>query len=157
VKSMYRLSGLVAFAALLCFLPSAFGQSPASRNATSATHSVLNYQSPSLLAFALTSGKDLYNNNGKGNQGNNGGYGNGGNGGYGNGGNGGYGNGGNGNGGNGGGSCGFGKICAPAPPTPTPRVPEGGTALMYLLLAGLCCLGAMVLRSRRQASTPETN
>jgi hypothetical protein len=147
VKSMYRLSGLIAFAALLCFLPCAFGQSPASRNATSATHSVLNYQSPNLLAFALTSGKDLYNNNGKGNQGNNGGYGNGG-----------YGNGGYGNGGNGGGSCGFGKICAPAPPpTPTPHVPEGGTPLMYLLLAGLCCLGAMVLRSRRRASTPETN
>src|ERR1017187_518197 len=29
-------------------------------------------------------------------------------------------------------------------------VPEGGTALAYLLLAGLACFGAMVLRSRRQ-------
>ena len=29
-------------------------------------------------------------------------------------------------------------------------VPEGGAALGYLLLAGLCCFGAMFLRSRRQ-------
>jgi hypothetical protein len=29
-------------------------------------------------------------------------------------------------------------------------VPEGGSALMYLLLASLTCFGAMVLRSRRQ-------
>jgi|ERR1035438_2683943 hypothetical protein len=28
-------------------------------------------------------------------------------------------------------------------------VPEGGSALMYLLLASLTCFGAMVLRSRR--------
>jgi len=29
-------------------------------------------------------------------------------------------------------------------------VPEGGAAMAYLLLAGLCCFGAMFLRSRRQ-------
>ena len=29
-------------------------------------------------------------------------------------------------------------------------VPEGGAAMGYLLLAGLCCFGAMFLRSRRQ-------
>jgi hypothetical protein len=29
-------------------------------------------------------------------------------------------------------------------------VPEGGAALAYLFLAGLCCFGAMFLRSRRQ-------
>jgi hypothetical protein len=29
-------------------------------------------------------------------------------------------------------------------------VPEGGAALAYLLLAGLCCFGAMFMRSRRQ-------
>jgi hypothetical protein len=139
------LSGLVAFAALLCFLPSAFGQSRANVQPTSAVHSVLNYAPSSLLAFALTSGSNYYND-GKGGKGNNGGYGNGGNGGYGNGG---YGNGGN--GGNGGG-CSYTQVngkCA--------AVPEGGTALMYLLLAGLSCLGAMILRSRRQASIPETN
>jgi hypothetical protein len=31
-------------------------------------------------------------------------------------------------------------------------VPEGGSALMYLLLASLTCCGAMVLRSRRQSA-----
>jgi hypothetical protein len=31
-------------------------------------------------------------------------------------------------------------------------VPEGGSALMYLLLASLTCFGAMVLRSRRQSA-----
>ena len=29
-------------------------------------------------------------------------------------------------------------------------VPEGGTSLMYMSLAGLCCFGAMVYRLRRQ-------
>jgi hypothetical protein len=32
-------------------------------------------------------------------------------------------------------------------------VPEGGAAIAYLLLAGLCCFGAMFLRSRRQMGT----
>ena len=32
-------------------------------------------------------------------------------------------------------------------------VPEGGTAAAYLLLAGLCAVGAMFLRSRRQLAT----
>jgi hypothetical protein len=32
-------------------------------------------------------------------------------------------------------------------------VPEGGTTLMYLLLAGFCCFGTMFLRSRRQRAT----
>jgi hypothetical protein len=31
-------------------------------------------------------------------------------------------------------------------------MPEGGASLMYLLLAGLACLGGMVFRSRRQVS-----
>ncbi|MGB6027211.1 MAG: hypothetical protein WBG40_18600, partial [Candidatus Sulfotelmatobacter sp.] len=132
VKSFCKLSGLVALAALLCFLPSAFGQSPANSKVAGAKHAVLTYQLPSLLAFALTSGNALYNNNGKGNKGNNG-YG-----GY----------GGNGNGGKNP-VCAYGEKCA--------AVPEGGTPLMYLLLAGLSCFGAMVLRSRRQASMPETN
>jgi hypothetical protein len=33
------------------------------------------------------------------------------------------------------------------------RVPEGGAAIAYLVLAGLCCFGAMFLRSRRQTGT----
>jgi hypothetical protein len=32
-------------------------------------------------------------------------------------------------------------------------VPEGGAAMAYLLLAGLCCFGAMFQRSRRQIGT----
>jgi hypothetical protein len=32
-------------------------------------------------------------------------------------------------------------------------VPEGGAAIGYLFLAGLCCFGAMFLRSRRQTVT----
>ncbi len=114
---------------MLCFLPSAFGQSPVN----SATHSVRTYQTPNFLAFALTSGSDLYNKGGKSNNG-------GGNNGW------------NNNGGNGGAcsySDGKGEKCA--------AVPEGGTPIMYLLLAGFSCLGAMVLRSRRQVRTPETN
>lgn len=134
MKCLYRLSSFVAFAVVLSCLPCAFGQSATNIKATGAAQSVLNYAPSSLLAFALTSGHDLYNNNGKGGKGN-GGYG-------------GYGNGGNGNGGDGG-WCTDDKGCK--------AVPEGGTPLMYLLLAGLSCLGAMVLRSRRRASMPETN
>ena len=33
------------------------------------------------------------------------------------------------------------------------QVPEGGSATIYLLGAGLTCLGAMVIRSRSQAVT----
>ncbi len=144
MKCLYRLSSFLAFAVLLSCLPCAFGQSATNIKATGASQSVLNYAPSSLLAFALTSGHDLYNNNGKGGKGGKGGDGNGGNGGYGNGG---YGDGGN------GGSCGYTDSKAEK----CGAVPEGGTPLMYLLLAGLSCFGAMVLRSRRQASMPETN
>lgn len=34
-------------------------------------------------------------------------------------------------------------------------VPEGGTALMYVVLAGLACFGAIVLRSRRQGDAQD--
>ncbi|MFZ0817916.1 MAG: hypothetical protein WAM78_20495 [Candidatus Sulfotelmatobacter sp.] len=46
-----------------------------------------------------------------------------------------------GGGGNGGGGC--------------TTVPEGGTTLMYVLLAGVGCAGALALRSRRKAATQE--
>jgi hypothetical protein len=36
-------------------------------------------------------------------------------------------------------------------------VPEGGAAAMYLLLAGLTCFGAMVLRSRSQVNAPQSS
>jgi hypothetical protein len=31
-------------------------------------------------------------------------------------------------------------------------VPEGGTTLMYLSVAGLCCFGAIIFRSRRRSA-----
>ncbi len=36
-------------------------------------------------------------------------------------------------------------------------VPEGGTSLMYLALAGLCCFGAIGYRMRRHASVARSN
>jgi len=39
----------------------------------------------------------------------------------------------------------------------TATVPEGGTSLMYLALAGLCCFGAMAYRMRRHESVSQTN
>ncbi len=36
-------------------------------------------------------------------------------------------------------------------------VPEGGTSLIYLALAGLSCFGAIVYRTRRQASATGSN
>ena len=42
------------------------------------------------------------------------------------------------------------KKCDPRGRNKCAAVPEGGSALMYLLLASLTCSGAMVLRSRRQ-------
>jgi hypothetical protein len=36
-------------------------------------------------------------------------------------------------------------------------VPEGGTTLTYLSLAGLCCLGALVFRPRRSAALETRN
>ena len=36
------------------------------------------------------------------------------------------------------------------------EVPEGGTAFAYLFLAGMCCCGAMLLRSRQRIATALT-
>jgi hypothetical protein len=36
-------------------------------------------------------------------------------------------------------------------------VPEGGTTLMYLSIAGLCCCGALVVRSRKQTGVSEAS
>jgi hypothetical protein len=36
-------------------------------------------------------------------------------------------------------------------------VPEGGTALAYLSIAGFCCLGAAIARSRRPVGASEAN
>ena len=44
------------------------------------------------------------------------------------------------------------KKCDPRGRNKCAAVPEGGSALMYLLLASLTCFGAVVLRSRRQSA-----
>jgi hypothetical protein len=122
-----RFSAGIVFAALLCFAPYALGQgrievkrSSASISSTGGHGEVLRYD------FEVA----RRNDDGRGNQGGDG-WG-GGWGGGGNGGGGGWGNGGGGNGGGGG-----------------VPVPEGGTDLVYLSLAGLCCAGAMAFRARR--------
>ena len=133
MKSITSFPAWVAFAALLCFAPSAFGQGTSNIKATGSGYTFLNAAPSSFLAFTLgprapRSGNQGANN-GCGNQGwadrgwDGWAWGGGGN--------------------NGGGGC--------------SSVPEGGTALLYVLLAGLCCAGAIVVRSRRKASLSETN
>jgi hypothetical protein len=112
---------MVCFAAFLCFLPCAFGQSTANPRLTGSEHGVLNAEPSSFLAFALTKGDEFYNNNKNNNNG---------------------------------GGCESsyykkGNNCA--------AMPEGGTSLIYLLVAGFSCLGGMVLRSRRQVSLRQTD
>ncbi|MGA8273796.1 MAG: hypothetical protein WB919_19695 [Candidatus Sulfotelmatobacter sp.] len=127
MKTKASLSVLVVFGALLCFAPSAFSQSTIKAGAISAGNRVLSNAPAALLTFAFGPGGDPFGNpNG--------------------------GNGGNGNGckqsdsnffgSNRGGNC--------------QAVPEGGTSFVYLAFAGLCCLGAMVYRLRRQRSAGET-
>ncbi|HZW93513.1 MAG TPA: hypothetical protein VFF64_11220 [Candidatus Eremiobacteraceae bacterium] len=129
MRSMARIT-TVAFAAVLCFASCAFAQDTVSTKT--------NIGSPALLTLTLGYGNQGGSNNnngggnGCGNQGGGGGWGWGGDWGWGWGG-----------GGNNGGNC--------------KSVPEGGTTLTYLSLAGLCCLGAVVFRSRRPASLPATN
>jgi hypothetical protein len=121
MKSMARLSVGIALAALLAFAPCAFGQSTVNVNA--ASHSVLSHAVPGFLTVVF-GGRDGWGGGGDGK-----GCGN-------NGGNGWDGGGKDGRGGrDGGGKC--------------QAVNEGGTNLMYVLLAGVACLGAMFLRSRR--------
>jgi hypothetical protein len=132
IKSMARIWVWVAFAALLGFASCAFGQDEVNLNVKvmSARNGLLNVPS-SFFALALASdhrGGDSLHGNGCGDRPRRDSIG--------------RDHGRWGGGGNGGG-------CA--------SVPEGGTAMMYLLLAGLSCLGPVVLRSRRQACARETN
>jgi hypothetical protein len=131
MKSVARFSAFAVLAALMCFAPCAFGQRIVNVKGTVAGASVVNY-APSFFAFTFGPG-GRGGDHGRGGNGNGNGNGNGCNN---------QGGGGNGwwggnNGNNGGGGC--------------VAVPEGGTTLMYLLLAGLACFGAAALRSRRQA------
>jgi hypothetical protein len=141
MKSAARVSAWVAFVALLCFAPAAFG----SVNTASAT-SVANVHTFVPVAF-LAFGPGGNNNNGNG--GNNGNGSTCGQGGGNNGGGGWWGGGwwgdwfsGSNNNGNGG-NCN--------------SVPEGGNVLLYLSLAGMFCAGAMFVKSRRQTGRTEIN
>jgi hypothetical protein len=123
--SQPRLSSWFALAAVLCCAPIAFGEgTPKASN---------NHPSPVVLISGTQLQNDRIELGHGGVKGNDNGWGDGGWGGGGWGG-GGWGGGGNGGGGNGGGGV---------------PVPEGGTNLMYLSLAGLSCVGAIVFRARR--------
>jgi len=122
VKPLCRVSVLVSLAAVLFFLPSAFGLNTANSKLGSGP-TVRNFE-PSLLAFALTSGDDFFKDN-KDNKDKKD------------------------NGCNASGQK-WGNNCSKA-------LPEGGTSVMYLLLAGLACLGGMALRSRREVSIRQTD
>ena len=111
MKSITRLSVWVAFAALLCFAPSAFGQGTVNTKGTGAGYNLLNNAPSGFLAYTFGFGGDPRGGDHHGN--------------------------------NGSGGC--------------TSVPEGGTTLMYGLLAGLCCLGAIAFRFRRQAALSKTN
>jgi hypothetical protein len=124
----------MALAALLAFAPSASAAGAPSRNAAVG---ILNQVPAAVLIFAADPGNnirrgDVVNGNDScdGNQdwGND---------------NWGWGGGGWGSGGNGGGGC--------------SSVPEGGSGLAYLALAGLCCAGAIGFKLRRQRLTPAAN
>ena len=124
-----KFSSLVVLAAF-CLAPAAFGSAPIAQKAI-AGNGVLNVPAI-LLSFGGGHGDhdrgDQWGGGGNGCSGGQGGQG----GGWG------WNGDGWGGGGNGGGNGG----CT--------SVPEGGTSLAYLLLAGACCSGAMVVRSRRQ-------
>jgi hypothetical protein len=126
MKSVARFSAWVILAGVLCFVPCAVGQGSASNRSAGSGDRVLNYVPASLLAFVSAPSSDRSGHHDRG--------------------------------GNGGcdsqsagrdkGSWGGGDGCT--------AVPEGGTAVTYLLLAGVFCLGAMLWRSRRQAAVRET-
>jgi hypothetical protein len=124
VKPLCRVSVLVSFAAVLFFLPSAFGLNTANSKLAGSGPTVRNFEPSNFLAFAFTSGEDFFKDN-KDNKDKKD------------------------NGCNASGQK-WGNNCSKA-------LPEGGTSVMYLLLAGLACLGGMALRSRREVSIRQTD
>ena len=133
-----RFSALAVFAALLCFAPSALGESSAKGSAVRPGDKIVDHQPSALSASAKLAGDHglpalagRRNDDGWGDQGWGGGGWGGGNGG-------GWGGGGNGGGGRNGGGV---------------PVPEGGTNLIYLSLTGLSCVGAMAFRARRGSAS----
>jgi hypothetical protein len=135
MRVVSKFLAVAMIATVLGFAPFAFGQSA---NNSAALHVGSGLHVANLVMFLQGWG----GNGGGGNGGGGNGCGEGGNGGGGWGGNGG-GNGGGGWGGNGGGGgCG---------------VPEGGSALTYIALAGLCCAAAAAFRFRRSVSVSASN
>lgn len=120
MKLFSSFSAWVVFAALLCLAPYALGQSTFHNNVKGAGSHFLRHAPSSVFVFTFGPGID---NKGGGNGGGD---------------DKGCGKGDQewGRGGNGGRGC--------------KQVPEGGSALMYVLLAVLCCLGGMFLRLLRQ-------
>ena len=144
MKSFSRFSVWAAVATLMGFAPFALGQSKVNVKVTNSGTGVFNSAPAGFLALSFGPG-GFGGNRGGNNGGHNGGN-NGGNGGN---------QGGNGGGQNGcGGNQGWNDQVGGGKCT---QVPEGGTTLMYLFLAGFCCAGAMVLRPRRQLEAPEAH
>jgi hypothetical protein len=131
MKSVARFSACVVFAGLLCFAPYALGQGSVSNNAAGAGNSVLNYAPASFLTFVLGPGGDHRVRGRNDNSGCS-------------------------NQGAGRGSLALGNGAWDGSGGCT-SVPEGGTAAIYLSLAGLCCLAAILWRSRRQTGVRQTN
>ena len=120
MKMVARFSAWVVFAGLLCFAPSALGQGSVSVR-VGAGNSVLNYAIPGFLTFNSHGRSEPDHKDGSGCS----------------------------NQGQGRDSIvrdskGWGGSSA------CKSVPEGGATFMYLALAGLCCLAAMALGSRRR-------
>lgn len=137
MKSVARVSAWVAFAAVLCYAPCALGQGTVGKRIPSAGVSLLNHVPASFLVLIVPPIIDGHGGN----------FGNGGN---------------NGNGGScgnqggapigwvNGGWNGGGGGCSTS-------VPEGGSTWMYLLMAGFCCAGALLSRSKPQDAPVSAN
>jgi hypothetical protein len=136
MKSVARVSAWMVFAAVLCCAPCALGQSTINKRIPSAGVSLFNQAPAGFLITAIAPPSNY--GHGSNNGGNNGSGGNG------------CSNQGGPKGWENGGWNGGGGGC-------TTSVPEGGSAWMYLLLAGFCCASGLVLRSQRQDAPVGTN
>jgi hypothetical protein len=130
MKCVAGLSAWLAFAAVLCFAPSALGQSPLMRVPV-AGFAVSSNATAGFLALTLgpagRGGNNQNPGNGCSNQGGPKGW----------------------DSRSSSAGADWGAGCSTS-------VPEGGSALMYLILAALCCVGALRLRSPRQASVRQS-
>jgi hypothetical protein len=139
MKSVARFSAWIGLAALLSCAPLAFGQGTVNANAPHVGNFVLSYLPANLVIVSEPRADHI--DRGRGGNGSRGDDWDGGNG-----------NGCGIQGGNGWGNGGWGGGSGGGCP-----VPEGGHALTYLLLAGLCCAGAVAFRLRRPVPVQETD